>query len=445
MAMGRLCNNLLRLLLVVLGGVTVSPSAKAGIMVVVAHPDDDVIIAAGVVHAARLRGEQVKVVYVTNGELVGGPLTGLARQGEAVNAQGFLGVGENDLVFLGYPDNRLADLYTNPAFAEPGSVLPSVHGQSVTFGNRGLGNADYHQHRFGMHASFNRKNMLADLVDLVGKYRPTHVLTHADFDVHPDHKTVSAAIREAMQSVASSDPKYVATLFHGLVWSIDSKTWPQPPNPATYLTEPPGLAPTGVRWVDRHSIDVPRTMQNMAPELNPKYLAINAHESQGGSGAFIGKSIHRDEVFWAENPLGKDRPPRVDAGLPLTVTPGAKAQLDGSRSGDLDGPLKFNWVQRGGRAVQLAGADTARPTFTVPADIAKDELLTFGWSARAHTRVSKTASRCRFRFAQRRRPPRRTSPRAPRPRLRRRSLDRKPTRPSTRWSAAPREIQAKNG
>jgi LmbE family N-acetylglucosaminyl deacetylase len=104
MSMARLCKNLLRLL-VVLAGLAASRSAHAGIMVVVAHPDDDIIIAAGVIHAARLRGEQVTVVYVTNGELVGGPVTGLARQVEAVNAQGFLGVGENDLVFLGYPDS----------------------------------------------------------------------------------------------------------------------------------------------------------------------------------------------------------------------------------------------------------------------------------------------------------------------------------------------------
>ncbi|MEZ0314331.1 MAG: PIG-L family deacetylase [Myxococcota bacterium] len=375
--MARLSKNLLPLVLVVLASIATSTSARAGIMVVVAHPDDDVIIAAGVIQAARLRGEQVNVVYVTNGELVGGPVTGLARQGEAVNAQSFLGVGENALVFLGHPDNRLSDLYSNPAFAEPGAVLTTVHGQSVTFGNRGLGQADYHQHRFGMHASFNKKNFIADLVDVVAKYRPTHVITHADFDVHPDHKTVSIAIREAMKSVAGTDPKYAATLFHGLVWSIDAKGWPLPPNPTTYLTEPPGLAPTGVRWVDRHSIDVPRTMQNTTPELNTKYLAMNAHESQGGSGAFIGKSIHRDEVFWAENPLGKDRPPRVDAGQPLTVAPGAKAQLDGSRSSDLDGPLTFKWTQRDGPPVALAGADTARPSFTAPADIAKDEVLNF--------------------------------------------------------------------
>lgn len=376
--MARLCNNLLPLLLVAIGGAGTARSAHAGIMVVVAHPDDDVIIAAGVIHAARLRGEQVTVVYVTNGELVGGPVTGLARQGEAVRAQGLLGVGENDLVFLGYPDNRLGDLYTSPAFAEPGAVLTSVHGQSVTFGNRGLGQADYHQHRFGMHASFNKKNMLADLVDLIARYRPTHVLTHADFDVHPDHKTVSIAVREAMQSAASSDATYAATLFHALVWSIDANGWPLPPNPTTYFTEPPGLAPTGVRWVDRHSIDVPRTMQSTTPEVNPKYLAINAHESQGGAGAFIGKSIHRDEVFWAENPLSKDRPPRVDAGQSLTVAPGTKVQLDGSRSSDLDGALAFAWTQRDGPPVQLAGADTARPSFIVPADITKDEVFGFG-------------------------------------------------------------------
>lgn len=367
----------LRWMLLALALLALPSSARAGIMVVVAHPDDDVILAGGVVHAARLRGERVNVVYVTNGELVGGPLTGIERQGEAVNAQSFLGVGESELIFLGYPDNRLSDLFTNPSYAEPGAVLTSVHGQSVTFGNRGLGHADYHQHRFGMHASFNKKNLLADLADVIATYRPTHILTHADFDVHPDHRQVSAAVRDAVRAAAAKDPTYAATLFHGLVWSIDSRAWPLAANPATYLTEPPGLAPTGFRWVDRHSIDVPRTMLNATPELNPKYLAIDAHVSQGGSGAFIGKSIHRDEVFWAENPTGADRPPRVDAGKPLSVAPGAKVTLDGSQSADLDGPLTYKWVQRDGPPLTLAGADTARPTFTLPADLPTDSVLTF--------------------------------------------------------------------
>ncbi len=374
--MARPCLQLLAMLAALLGSVA-PRAAQASLMVVAAHPDDDVIMAAGVVYAARLRGEHVTVVYMTNGDLVGGPVTGVARQGEAVAAQSFLGVREDDLVFLGYPDNRLHDLLANPTYAEPGAVLTSVHGQSVTFGNRGLGRSDYHHHRFGMHASFNKRNLQADLVDVIDKVRPTHVITHADFDVHPDHSKTSAAVREAMKAVAAGDPKYVATLHHALVWSIDSRAWPAPPNPGTYVTEPPGLAPTGLRWADRQSIDVPRAMQNPTPQLNPKYLAIDAHVSQGGSGAFIGKSIHRDEVFWSENPTSSDRPPRVDAGAPLAVAPGASVQLDASRSSDPDGPLSFQWTQRDGPPVTLARADTARPSFTVPADLGKDEVFSF--------------------------------------------------------------------
>jgi hypothetical protein len=49
--------------------------------------------------------------------------------------------------------------------------------------------------------------------------------------------------------------------------------------------------------------------------------------------------------------------------------------LDGTGSYDPDGgPLTYQWVQTGGLAVTLNGANTAQPTFTTPT---MDTTLTF--------------------------------------------------------------------
>jgi len=87
-------------------------SASAGVLVLAAHPDDDVVTAAGVINRA-VGFEEVTVVFVTNGD-VNGTSQGYLRQGEAVKAQvENLGTSEDDLIFLGYPDGRLKEVFDN--------------------------------------------------------------------------------------------------------------------------------------------------------------------------------------------------------------------------------------------------------------------------------------------------------------------------------------------
>ena len=86
-------------------------SLATGILIIAPHPDDDVLIAAGVALRARTSGEHVTVAFMANGDK-NGISTGNLRQSEAVNAQvGFLGAAEGELIFLGYPDGYLADIY----------------------------------------------------------------------------------------------------------------------------------------------------------------------------------------------------------------------------------------------------------------------------------------------------------------------------------------------
>ena len=62
-----------------------------------------------------------------------------------------------------------------------------------------------------------------------------------------------------------------------------------------------------------------------------------------------------------------NRAPVAEAGPPQTVSGGAAVTLDGSASFDPDGdPLSYRWLQLAGPAVELTGADTARPVLTAP-------------------------------------------------------------------------------
>src|ERR1041385_2797675 len=99
---------------------TLDLQAQDRILIVAPHPDDETIAAAGVIQEAVSRKIPVRVVYLTNGDsnqlsflfyrkqFVFGSRRAVAmgelRRQEAVNAMHSLGLTEDQLIFLGYPD-----------------------------------------------------------------------------------------------------------------------------------------------------------------------------------------------------------------------------------------------------------------------------------------------------------------------------------------------------
>ena len=70
--------------------------------------------------------------------------------------------------------------------------------------------------------------------------------------------------------------------------------------------------------------------------------------------------------------------PIADAGDPQTVKEGSPVTLDGSKSYDLDDDaLFYSWTQTSGTAVELIGADKAKPSFA----------CSFGWGRRSRPGV----------------------------------------------------------
>lgn len=355
-----------------------SLSSAGGVLVVAPHPDDDLLIAAGVVASAKARGDQVTVVFVTNGDF-NGVSEGAMRQAEAVNAQiQNLGTSEDELIFLGYPDGALQTLFAN---------YPSVDdqyfantGQHNTYGVRGLGRADYHTYRFGTPAAYNKANIVADLQNIIATYLPDHILTTAEFDRHPDHATTYALVNLAINAAAATHPGYNPTLHKTIVWADDignSPVWPETINPSTYHVAPP-IAALDSSWVERESLDVPLSMQSLSLASNPKYASIQDHVSQGGADSILGRFIHKDEWFWTESPLGNSAPPHVDAGSSQVVAAGAAVSLSGSGSASrAGGVLTYQWRQSGGTPVVLSNTASATPSFTAPAGLAADDVLSF--------------------------------------------------------------------
>jgi len=351
-------------------------TTSSTLLVVSPHPDDDVLMASGVIYAAKQRAEPTTIVYMTNGDYFG-PAMGYLREDEAVTAQGSLGLAESNLIFLGYPDAGLATIYSDYPLATD-QYLGAPSGQTVTYADRGLGGTDYHYYKFGTHASYNYYNLVNDLSSIINTLRPTHIIVPAWFDIHSDHSTTYYAVRDAVLAVTAANPSYIPVIDEYLVHFYNDAVWPDLANPLSFFTEPPEFVVSGVNWTDRESLDVPLSMQSEGIS-NPKYLAISAHVSQGGNDGFLGKFLNKDEFFWPIAWNGNDKPPRVDAGRDQTVLQGATVTLDASSSSDPDSTaLTYHWLQIDGPSVILMNSLTAKPSFVAPTGLSTDTTLTFG-------------------------------------------------------------------
>ncbi|OPY00311.1 MAG: glucosamine-6-phosphate deaminase-like protein [Syntrophorhabdus sp. PtaB.Bin006] len=348
---------------------------RANILIISPHPDDDIIMASGVIRTALVRGESVRVVYMTNGDYAGGVNTGYTRQAEAVAGQLVLGMQEDNLIFLGYPDSCLNELYTR--YPSSSDVFVTKNGQSATYGNRGLGRTDYHTYAFGSAAFYNGYNVTGDLKSIIYSFQPDHIVVTSEFDAHSDHKTAYMFLKHALSKVLEEKPDYNPTI-HKTIIRQTSSDWPNLLDSTAYFTEIPNLSGTGLIWGNRESLDAPLSMQSTFYPENLKHLATDAHVTQKGSSEFLGRFIHKDEFFWVEQYSGSNQPPVANAGLDQIVEEGVATHLDGSKSFDHNyDPVTYMWRQTNGTAVTLSDPTSVNPAFTAPTGLSHDEILTF--------------------------------------------------------------------
>jgi LmbE family N-acetylglucosaminyl deacetylase len=264
------------------------------VLILAPHPDDETVGCAGIIQQAKKSGANVRVAYLTNGDnnefafiVYEKRLTfkpgefihmGEVRRKEAIKAMKLLGLNEDDLVFLGYPDFGTFTIFNQYWQAQKPFRSMFSRATKVPYKN---------DLSFG--APYVGESVLSDLEKVIIDYKPTKIFVSHPADVNVDHKALYLFLQVALRDLRKEfpGPKVYPYLVHCLGW----------PKPRHYHPElglePPANLAAQVKWLKA----------DLTPEeLELKHQAVLCYKSQTESSAFYLLSFGRKNELFGDYP-----------------------------------------------------------------------------------------------------------------------------------------------
>jgi len=267
------------------------------VLVIAPHPDDEVLVAGGTIHALRALGAEVRIVLLTAGD---GYLRAARRIGrlnpdsatyrrlgevrfrESVEAAAVLGVPDRDVVCLGYPDGRLEDMWGNAW--EPDAAVA---------GRSGVAAVPY-PWAYRPDAPCCGAAMSDDLAAIVADAAPDTVIFPGANETHVDHAASHRFVAHSLRTNGSRA--------RGLTYLVHYGHYPYPwaYRPADAMRPPRALRAGGLRW-----LSVPLEHD----DVSAKDAALRAFPSQNAIPDlrhFMRAFVRADELFAEFDPDGAE-------------------------------------------------------------------------------------------------------------------------------------------
>jgi len=266
------------------------------VLILAPHPDDEAIACAGVIQQALRAGAKIRIVYLTNGDhnelafivyekritVRRGEFVhmGQVRQQESIKAMKSLGLSEDDLVFLGYPDYGTFNIFSQYWQAKK------------PFRDRltRISNVPYKDNpSYG--AAYCGESILNDLSRQILDYKPDKIFVSHPADVNVDHKSLYLFLQVALSDLEGQIPK--PKIYPYLVHCVG---WPQPRHyhPELELYPPNKFIDSEINWA-RANLSF--------GELDKKYQSILFYKSQTESSAFYLFSFARENELFGDYPV----------------------------------------------------------------------------------------------------------------------------------------------
>jgi N-acetyl-1-D-myo-inositol-2-amino-2-deoxy-alpha-D-glucopyranoside deacetylase len=240
------------------------------ILILAPHCDDETLSSAGVIMAAIRLGIEVRVVMETNGDgYVFATMEdfhkvyphntdfikmGELRQTESSAALHVLGILDNEISFLSYPDRGTPSLWSEYWDNDKPYRSPYTGDNKSPYLNT-----------FNKKAIYSGESLLSDLESILLDYKPDLVIYPDPEDVHPDHWGLSVFTRLAIADVKKNHVE-----FHPkeLTYLIHRPNFPQPKGLFLQgsLVPPEEIYKIDTRWLryDLNSVDVDQKLSAVA-------------------------------------------------------------------------------------------------------------------------------------------------------------------------------------
>lgn len=198
-----------------------SPKLGDKILIVSAHPDDETLGAGGYIKEAIKKGAEVKVIIITNGDA--NKLSTMAkdktflpknqdfieegnrRMAESRSALLILGLKEDDIFFLGFPDGGIKDLLTK-------------NWQESRVSSYTKWNKNNYDGTYQKDASYTGTELISLLDEIISQEKPQILITHSSFDRNTDHQAILNFVKTASGELTNreiiSKPKIYSFLIH---------------------------------------------------------------------------------------------------------------------------------------------------------------------------------------------------------------------------------------
>jgi LmbE family N-acetylglucosaminyl deacetylase len=269
--------------------------ANQRLLVISPHPDDEILAAGGLMQNVLNNGGRVEVVIVTNGDgeylspLLVHPLSapraadyvdfGQYRQNETLTALGQIGVNRNGVIFLGYPDGKLGNLWASDWPNATPAIAPYTHKSSSPY-----------QNTYNSQSSYRGNDLFNDLLTILTDFQPDIIIAPHPGDTHSDHSAVSDFTRFAIAAYQAEgdhmNPEVLTYLIHYKGYPI-----PRGDQTGRVLLPPVALANSGEGWFS-YSLSL--------EERSQKKAALSEYSSQlRSSGSYLRSFVRANEIFYS--------------------------------------------------------------------------------------------------------------------------------------------------
>lgn len=256
------------------------------ILIMAPHPDDESVATGGLIQNALEKGIPVHVVFLTYGDfnvwsytvfekipmLTPGQALNLGeiRHGEALNAIKKLGLSEEDITFLGYPDYGTSEILYYHWGESPPYTGILTRKNSVPYSTA-----------LSPGSPYKGESIMADMKTVISEFNPTKIFVSHPDDHHPDHRAMFVFTTVSLWEMEKNVEVY-PYLVHYRQWPLPQGYYP------TYFLDPPSYD-NGIVW---------KELPMNSGDTQTKFSGLKSHVTQYESNRkYLDSFIRTNEIY----------------------------------------------------------------------------------------------------------------------------------------------------